>query len=461
MKKFLVEHFTLFSHNRDLLNSDAYVVNSEVSTDVFSEFMNCVQGEPITITPDNCQPLALVSDELGFASLAADCAAFISRQPESESTSVDARFSMIKEELLRHESRQLLTLAEIRSFDTRLSSLEKSVTALQELFAAEQEYRRGQEIIHGEHGFEKSITYGLALLKSSADHNHSDASYIYGKRQGDGPIPDRNYAESAKYLERSASQGNTFGAVGFGLLLHRGKGVAKCVDRGFSYIRRSSDAGNALGQAWLGRLIYNGEGVPKDYAEAIRYTRLAVSQGSAMGQAGLGLALSEGKGLPQNLVEATRYFKIAADQGNSYGQNNYGCSLRDGKGVTQNYAEAARYFKMSADQGNLLGLTSYGYALKEGAGVEKNYAEGVQCFKIAADEGHSFGQFLYAVALREGGKIKKDPAEAAKYMKLAADQGLGTAQKMFGEALRDGIGVRKDPVLSAHYLAMAAAQGVR
>jgi hypothetical protein len=68
-KSLIVDNFHLFSDHLDLLTSGQYVVQSDVSTDVFDIFIQRIQGETITLTKTNCASLVMLSDELGFVGL--------------------------------------------------------------------------------------------------------------------------------------------------------------------------------------------------------------------------------------------------------------------------------------------------------------------------------------------------------------------------------------------------------
>jgi TPR repeat protein len=237
-KRWLTNNFALFSDNTRLFESSEYVVKSAVSSEVFTEFLQWVQGESVAITKDNYQSLSLLSEEFGVPTLKADRDAFMASEhdPESQSDSIAAPISVIDERLQGQESGRLLTSTEVKDLSDRLLSVEKGLSNLQVLFDTEQHYRRGQELLYGEHGFEKSLSLGLEHLKAAADQHHSDSCYLYGKHLSEGLICERNYEESAKYEEESASQGNSFGEVGFGLCLREGKGVAKDADRGLEYL---------------------------------------------------------------------------------------------------------------------------------------------------------------------------------------------------------------------------------
>jgi hypothetical protein len=292
-----------------------------VTIETFDGLFKHVEGQAVTITKDNCLPLSQLSEEFGFPSLKSECEDFMKQNQEiPTSDSSVTRICLIEEELHRQESEQLLVSSELKNIDGRLLSLEKHLSNLQGLFIAEQQYRRGQELIYGEHGFERSCLLGLSLLKQSADENHPDSCYAYGKHLSEGLICDRDYTESAKYLEQSSQQGNSFGSVGFGLSLLEGKGVEQNVVKAVEFLQRSANESNSLGQFHLGRLLYSGEGIAKNQEEAVRYLRLSASQGSPQGQTLLGIALQDGGGIERDLAEAVKSFKLSADQGNSASQ---------------------------------------------------------------------------------------------------------------------------------------------
>jgi TPR repeat protein len=172
----------------------------------------------------------------------------------------------------------------------RISNLENG-------FEAEQRYCRGEELLYGEHGFEKSCSLGSSLLKESADQNHSDSCYIYVKHLGEDLFCDRNEVKRIKYLQRSAAFGNSFSEADFGHCLQEGNGVEKDVGRGLEYLRSSANSGNSLGQSLLGSALQHSRGVSENVDEAVIYHRLAVSQRSAVGQFNYGFSLRDGSGV--------------------------------------------------------------------------------------------------------------------------------------------------------------------
>jgi O-acetyl-ADP-ribose deacetylase (regulator of RNase III) len=82
----MVENFGLFLENVDLMNSGRYIVKSNVTLDVFAEFLNRVQGDSFTITKDNYISLRLLSAEFGFPSLEAELDEFERQNPEAGSS---------------------------------------------------------------------------------------------------------------------------------------------------------------------------------------------------------------------------------------------------------------------------------------------------------------------------------------------------------------------------------------
>jgi TPR repeat protein len=311
-KGLVVDNFNLFSDHVELLTPGKYVVKSKVTRAVFDEFIKFVQGEPIVITNSNYSSFLSLSEEFDFPRLQLAFDGFLSEESKSNSAIIH-RLCVIEEEALRHDSEQLLAENEIKDIDSRLSSLEERIANLHKSFEAEQNYRRGQEFLNGEHGFEKSRSFGLSLLKAAADQNHSDSCYIYGQHLSDGLFCDCNVVEGAKYLQRSADLCNSYGEAAFGRCLQEGKGVKRDLVNGLKYLRRSANTGNSLGESWLGYAHQMGLGVEKDFDPPVRYYRRAISEGSALGHNNYGLALSTGSGVEKDLVEAAKYFKMAAD----------------------------------------------------------------------------------------------------------------------------------------------------
>jgi hypothetical protein len=114
---------TLFSKDPSLLNASSYRVQSNVSSDLFAEFLRAFQGERININGDNVFGLCSLSEELGFSSLSESCRSFAQGQDLSHCT---ARISSLEDRMSAHEHE----LASLQSGLARLAGLEAIIREL-------------------------------------------------------------------------------------------------------------------------------------------------------------------------------------------------------------------------------------------------------------------------------------------------------------------------------------------
>jgi hypothetical protein len=80
------------------------------------------------------------------------------------------------------------------------------------------------------------------------------------------------------------------------------------------WLQKSADQGNADGENMLGQLYANGNGVPKDFAKAVDLFQKSAAQGNPHGCTSLGRAYEKGVGgLPQDNQKAIEWYRKAGD----------------------------------------------------------------------------------------------------------------------------------------------------
>jgi hypothetical protein len=189
---------------------------------------------------------------------------------------------------------------------------------------AEQSYRRGQKVLHGEHGYEVCGSLGLKLLKSAADKGHCDASHIYGQHLNEGKLCDQNAKESQKYIRRSADLGNPVSEFRLGVVHKSSEKIRS--------LKRCSDHGNALAQLELAKLA----GKQRYFDEFGRYSQKAADQGNPLGFVYWSLSLSEGWGTPKNSSAPMSYLSRAVKLCSSYRKGVYTKELEVLSGFADN-----------------------------------------------------------------------------------------------------------------------------
>jgi len=132
-------------------------------------------------------------------------------------------------------------------------------------------------------------------------------------RGGNGVVQD--YAESAKWLRKSAEQGDILSQYGTGNNYERGTGVTKDLVESLRWYRMAADQGNAGAQFNVGNCYYNGWGVTRNYAEGIKWYRKSAVEGNVIVSGRslycLGFCYANGQGVTKDLVEAYAYYRLA------------------------------------------------------------------------------------------------------------------------------------------------------
>jgi TPR repeat protein len=388
-KKELISSCNFFDLYPDAFDETSYEVQSRVLGRDFQEFLLYLQSEERPpITSVNALAFLLLGQEFGLPDLSRECAQLI-REAEANDSSVIVRLNALEENLCYHARL-------FQSFQHNFPALfySRIHRLIDSLIEGEKLYRRGQELLYGEHGFERDVSRGLSLLKRSADLGHLESASIYSRHLAEGRLCAADAIGAAEYLRQSAVGGNCSDQWRYGLLLRDGSGVGRNFEEAAKYLKMSADQGYARGQTGYGLCLKNGEGVDKDIVEAARYFKMSADQGDSSGQCNYGLCLKNGEGVPQNVVDGAHYLKLSSDQCNSDGECYYGLCLKHGEGVSEDCGLAVDYFQRSAAQSNAEGELHYGLSLKQGEGIDLNLVEapstgkGVRFRKVAQAKGY-------------------------------------------------------------------------
>jgi Sel1 repeat len=125
---------------------------------------------------------------------------------------------------------------------------------------------------------EYETAYQLSLpLAQSGD---ARAQYLAGLMLWKGRGVAKNDVGGAEWLAKSADQGYALAANDLATMYFSGDGLEKSVDRAAALFKRSAELGNAAGQFNLGRLYENGTGVAKDHVLARYWYERADAQQS-------------------------------------------------------------------------------------------------------------------------------------------------------------------------------------
>jgi localization factor PodJL len=126
-----------------------------------------------------------------------------------------------------------------------------------------------------------------------------------------------NEAESARWLERAANQGNAVAAYRLGTLYERGHGVPTDSAKAMQWYTVAAKLGNRKAMHNLAVAFAEGTGVPKNMAFAVQWFTRAANLGLSDSQFNLAVLYERGMGVPQSLTEAYKWYTIAAAQGDA------------------------------------------------------------------------------------------------------------------------------------------------
>ena len=190
------------------------------------------------------------------------------------------------------------------------------------------------------------------------------------------------------------------------------------------WLRKSAEQGNSDAQKSIGMMYQYGFGVTKDYAEAVKWYRKSAEQENKIAQNLLGDMYKYGYGVTKDYTVAVKLYRKSAEQGYGEAENNLGGMYKNGDGVTQNYGEAVKWFSKSAERGNASAQFELGYMYFNGYGVTKNEYEAVKWFRKGTEQGNSGAQYALGMMYQFGwGGLTKSETQAIELYKKAAKQG--------------------------------------
>lgn len=171
--------------------------------------------------------------------------------------------------------------------------------------------------------------------------------------------------------------------------------MAKDYAQAAKWFQRSSDHGNSSGQQALAWLHRNGWGVKQDDAAAARLFRAAAEQGNPYAAQGLGYCLRTGRGVTKDFAQARKWFLAGVERGDrAYSAVSLGAMYENGEGVTQDYIEAYKWHLIAA--------------ANEAPEAQKlAAAEGDQATGTIEAEGHGLFIYYFLEGLGEGRKTSR------------------------------------------------------
>lgn len=150
-------------------------------------------------------------------------------------------------------------------------------------------------------------------IRARAERGDTRAQAVLGEMYANGTGVSRDYAEAAKWWDRS---------------------------------------GSAKAQYNIGVLYEQGKGFRQNFAEAARRYRIAADSGLAAAQYNLGVLYDHGKGVKQSDAAAAEWYRRAAQQGHKDAQFNLGALYASGRGVKRSESEAYFWLSLVARAGD-------------------------------------------------------------------------------------------------------------
>ena len=232
------------------------------------------------------------------------------------------------------------------------------------------------------------------------------------------------------YFSNAADKGRGSTEYQVGIMLSRGEGVSRDMEKALFWLREAASQGHVDAQIALGTLYAEGEGgTPQDKAEAVNWLRALAGQGNTDAQAVLkelekdmatdtlpeeellarAYASLEGKGVPQDKTEAARWFRKAAMKHNIDAQWQLATLCDEGDGVPQDKAQAVKWFRKAAAQGNAEAQYNLGVMYAGGEVVPQDMTQALDWFRKAAEQGHHEAQVELRILLRSEEKQPSGP----------------------------------------------------
>ncbi|WP_297259819.1 tetratricopeptide repeat protein [uncultured Desulfovibrio sp.] len=280
----------------------------------------------------------------------------------------------------------------------------------------------------------------------------------------DRPLPQRTLLAAAICLPLAAICLSTVTEnVLFILWEERVRGMDK------AYFSNAADKGRGSTEYQVGIMLSRGEGVSRDMEKALFWLREAASQGHVDAQIALGTLYAEGEGgTPQDKAEAVNWLLALAGQGNTDAQAVLKELEKDmatdtlpeeellarayasleGKGVPQDKTEAARWFRKAAMKHNIDAQWQLATLCDEGDGVPLDKAEAAYWFRKAAEQGEADAQYRLGIMYADGDGLPQDTAQALEWLRKAGEQGVAEAWYRLSVMYNTGLGLPQKKELS-------------
>lgn len=244
----------------------------------------------------------------------------------------------------------------------------------------------------------------------------------------DRPLPQRTLLAAAICLPLAAICLSTVTEnVLFILWEERVRGMDK------AYFSNAADKGRGSTEYQVGIMLSRGEGVSRDMEKALFWLREAASQGHVDAQIALGTLYAEGEGgTPQDKAEAVNWLLALAGQGNT-----------DAQAVLKELEKDMATDTLPEEE-----LLARAYASLEGKGVPQDKTEAAYWFRKAAEQGEADAQYRLGIMYADGDGLPQDTAQALEWLRKAGEQGVAEAWYRLSVMYNTGLGLPQKKELS-------------
>lgn len=329
-------------------------------------------------------------------------------------------------------------------------------------------------------------TYTIA-----ADLGHPDALLRLADLYLEAGPEDLNKAFSLTL--RAEKLGSLDASARLGLMLIRGTGTERDVERGLRYIRMSADRGNKRALMQLGMILRNGERdvIPADPATAFKYFQRAADLGdvaaavirarmtiygegvpaepdlglasayqlASSGEPGAYLLLGDvsSDGIPgvlnTDMAEAFAAYRRAGELGSQTGTAQTGAMLVQGKGVETNVETGLALLEKAVAEGNEAAMLTLGdfYSHEDKSGLPKNDEKAYGLFQSATQRGNARAKLKVARMQLENRGTDGLPTVGLDLLSALESKGQSEASLVLAEYFSGQLGTRPTRDLTKAY----------
>lgn len=193
----------------------------------------------------------------------------------------------------------------------------------------------------------------LCLLTSLVFGGNGNDSIITANLRQANKLFGAGGHEKAYLLYREcADVGNAQAMNAIGILLQRGWGVAKDMEKSVAWFERAADTGYGKAFHNLTQIYAKGLGVEQDFAKAAYYAEKLIPYEPKTANFSLGYYYYKGLGVVQDYEKAVAHFLAAAELKSANAYYFLGLCYRNGYGVPRDEGEAQYYLQKANEMGH-------------------------------------------------------------------------------------------------------------